>query len=269
MNEGNEPQYQVHEIGGLQSHSCILGHGDPVLLLHGWGGSIQSMLPVAKKLAEAGFKSYLIDLPGFGKTQLPPQAWGVPDYTQWVIAYLNAMNLDKVFIIGHSFGGRISFILGADHPERIYKNALCSPAGVKLPPTMSQKTLKLGRNTLMTVLSLPVLNRYKGRVRENLRQRFSSEDYLNAGPLQETFLQVVRQDLLPYARRVKAPTLLFWGSLDTETPLKMGQILEKEMPDAALIVLDGVGHFGYLDQLPQFVRVVTHFFREKSKTGVS
>lgn len=265
----SEPIYHTRPIGDLSTHDCMIGTGQPVLLLHGWGGSHESMLPVAKKLAESGYACYVPDLPGFGKTERPHQTWGVPDYAQWVIDYLNANNLERVFLIGHSFGGRISLILGADYPDRIHKIALSNAAGVKFPPSLKQRFLLFGKNSLMLLLSLPFLSRYKPRVRAKLRARFSSDDYLTAGELQDIFLAVVNQNLLPYARRMQPSTLLFWGDQDQETPLKMGRLLEKTIPDAALIVYNGVGHFAYLDQLPQFIRVVTHFFSTSNKGDLS
>jgi pimeloyl-ACP methyl ester carboxylesterase len=110
------------------------------------------------------------------------------------------------------------------------------------------------------LLSLPGLGGAKARLRDYFRQKYGSADYLNAGPLLETFKLVIGQDLRDYACRISAPTLLFWGDLDTDTPLKGGRILEKTIPDAALILFEGAGHFAYLDRLDDFQRIVAHFF---------
>lgn len=256
----NSPAITSSVVGGLKTGVSVIGSGADVLLLHGWGGSIQSVLPIGKKLAEAGFTAHMLDLPGFGQTKMPPTAWGVPEYTKWVLEYMDVAGLDKVFLFGHSFGGRISLVLAADYPERVLKLALSNPAGIKLPPSLKVRFLSIVRSVGMVVLSVPGLHSLRDKLRHSLRQRFASEDYLNAGALQETFKKVVSQDLLPYARRIKASTLLFWGDLDQETPLRMGQILEREMKDAGLIVFAGAGHFAYLDKQPQFMRAVLHFF---------
>ena len=55
-------------------------------------------------------------------------------------------------------------------------------------------------------------------------------------------------------------TLLIWGSADTETPLWMGQAMEKEIPDAGLVVLEGGTHFAFLEQWQRFVLIVKQFF---------
>ncbi len=255
-------QYPAQQltIDGLQTNFKIIGDGQPVLLLHGWGGSIASMERVAQRLAPAGFECHVLDLPGFGETEFPPEPWDVPRYTKWVVAYLDAQKLDKVHLIGHSFGGRISFILGSDYAERVEKLALTNAAGVKLPPPFKIRAYYLTRKVLFTILSLPGLGGLKEKLREYFRQKFGSSDYLSAGPLLETFKLVIAQDLLPYAKRVKAPTLLFWGDMDEDTPLAGARILEKEMPDAAVILFEGAGHFAYIDRMNDFIRITTHFF---------
>lgn len=246
-------------VNGLKTSVQISGEGPVVLLLHGWGGSIQSMAPVAQRLK--GFETHVLDLPGFGDTAAPPAPWGVLDYARWVIAYMDRSGIEQAHLIGHSFGGRISLILGSDYAQRVNKIVLSNSAGVRLPPPLNIRFYYLVRRVLFTVLSLPGLGGLKAQLREYFRQKYGSADYLSAGPLVETFKLVIAEDLLPYARRVKAPTLLFWGDQDEDTPLKAGRILEEAIPDAGLIVYEGAGHFAYLERLGDFVRVIEHFFK--------
>lgn len=101
-----------------------------VLLLHGWGANLKLMQPLGERLAALGFSAYMPDLPGFGESDPPPTAWSVSDYANFIIAYLDAHQLQQVYLIGHSFGGRIGLVLGADHAERFVKFALADAAGV-------------------------------------------------------------------------------------------------------------------------------------------
>ena len=77
-------------------------------------------------------------------------------------------------------------------------------------------------------------------------------------------MQVIEEDLTPYARRVQAPTVLIWGDQDTETPLWQGQRLEQLIPDAGLIVFQGAGHFAFTERLADYVRIVDHFLSTES-----
>ena len=247
-------------VDGLQTNVKVIGEGFPVLFLHGWGANMTSFENIAAQIAPAGFECHLLDLPGFGNTQLPPEQWGVPQYAEWVLAYVDQAEIEKMHLVGHSFGGRISLILGAEHDGRVEKIVLSNSAGVKLPPPTNIRVYYVVRRILFTILSIPGLGGLKEKLRIYFRQKYGSSDYLSAGPLLETFKLVIGQDLRDYARRIKAPTLLFWGDMDNETPIEIGRILEQEIPDAALIVFEGAGHFAYLDRPAEFVRVVTHFF---------
>jgi pimeloyl-ACP methyl ester carboxylesterase len=247
-------------LDGLELASEITGEGRPVLLLHGWGGRIESMQPVAAALAARGYAVHNLDLPGFGRSALPPPApevWGVADYARFVAHYLEAANLKPVNLIGHSFGGRIGIVLGADYPQHVEKIVLADSAGVLSPPTARDRLVQIGR----AALKLPGLNIFEARLKQWGRDQLGSEDLKNAGPLEATFRKVVAEDLLPRAARIAAPTLLIWGDQDRDTPFWQGQTLEKTIPDAGLVVFQGAGHFAYQERLADFVRIVDTFFK--------
>jgi pimeloyl-ACP methyl ester carboxylesterase len=258
-----ESDITLIEIADLSIVHTILGGGQPILMLHGWGTNIELMLPLAKRLAPLGYKIHVLDLPGFGQSAPPPTSWSVPDYANFVIQYLNNQQLDKVHLIGHSFGGRIGLVLGADHPTRLDKMALIDSAGVRSQPsTASQlrlKTYRLALNMLHTI----GLRQQADQMRAWYTGRYGSSDYKAAtGVMRETFVKVVNEDLLPYAARVQLSTLLLWGDQDQDTPLWQGQLLEKTIPDAGLVVWEGAGHYSYLDRLPDTTRVIDHFFKQ-------
>ena len=75
-------------------------------------------------------------------------------------------------------------------------------------------------------------------------------------------MNVVNEDLTPYLKKIQSPSLLIWGEDDTETPVYMAQIMEKEIPDAGLVLFQNAGHFSYLDQFGQFMAVINSFFKE-------
>lgn len=234
-----------------------------VLLLHGWGVSFDLLLPLAERLAPRGYRVYAPDLPGFGRSDLPPAAWSVHDYAAFVLAYLDTHRLARVYLFGHSFGGRLGLILGAEHPERLVKLALADSAGVKPPSSASNdarlKTYKIVRDSLYKA----GLTSLADELRTWYNARYGSADYKNAqGVMRETFVRVVNEDLLPYAARVTVPTLLLWGEADQDTPLWQGQLLEKTIPDAGLVTFPGAGHYSYLDRLGETVHVVDYFFKQ-------
>ncbi len=260
----SEPPIETITVDGLQVGACTVGEGRAVLALHGWGGSIRSFWAVAEMLAPRGYQVHLLDLPGFGQSALPPKTWGVEDYTRFVVAYLDARGLARVELLGHSFGGRLGLVLAADYPQRVHKMVLANAAGLRTPLPLGRRLRNGVARALRHTLSARGLERLRAQLQERYNQRYASEDYLNAGPLRETLVRVISQDLADFAARVQAPTVLVWGDRDTETPLWQGRRLEELIPDAGLIVFQGAGHFSYLERLHDFVRIVDHFFSDGS-----
>ena len=79
--------------------------------------------------------------------------------------------------------------------------------------------------------------------------------------MRQTFVKVVNQDLTELYSRFRASTLLIWGDADTETPLWMAKEMEKRIPDAGLVILEGGTHFAYLEQAARFNVIVRQFLK--------
>jgi len=258
----SQPQITFTTIQGIKTAEAVIGEGKPIVMLHGWGANLGLVTPLAEKLVQAGYQCFVPDMPGFGQTSAPDTAWSVYDYANWVIAYLDAHQLEKVYLFGHSFGGRLGLILGAKYGDRIIKMALADAAGIRPKPSTSGtwrlKTYRLALNTLKTVGLKPQAE----QLRNWYSERYGSADYKAAkGLMRETFVKVVNEDLLPFAARVKPSTLLFWGDQDQDTPMEQAQLLEKTIPDAGLVVWEGAGHYSYLERAADTARVMDHFFK--------
>ena len=245
------------EINNLNISYQVAGEGDVILLLHGWGGEAASFQPLSEWLAHS-HKVYTLDLPGFGKSQMPPTAWDTSDYARFVIAFLEKFCIPKVHLIGHSFGGRISIILSAEHPEKVDKLILVNSAGIK-PPRTTKYYLRVGMAKVGKLLRQCGASGV--RLANALAARAGSKDYQEAGEMRATLVKVVNQDLRSLLPQISASTLLIWGENDKDTPVSFGKIMEKEIPDAGLVVLKAAGHFSYLDQFSQFCRIVASFLK--------
>lgn len=248
-------------INGISTAQIVHGEGQPVALLHGWGAHSGLIWPLVERFAPLGYRCFVPDLPGFGQSAAPPGAWSVFDYAAWVLAYLDANGLERVHLFGHSFGGRLGLILGAEHPERLMKMALADSAGVRSKPSTSGSLrLKAYKAALNTLRGMG-LQAQADKLRTWYGNRYGSADYkAAAGVMRETFVKVVNEDLLPFAARVKVSTLLFWGDQDADTPLEQGKLLEQTIPDAGLVVWEGAGHYSYLERAADTARVMGYFF---------
>ncbi len=247
---------QFVDINGIRTRWRQAGSGPAVLVLHGWGAKIEAVQPIISGLSPQ-LTVYAVDLPGFGETALPPAAWGVIDYAEWTRALMDELGLARPSIVGHSNGGRVAIHLASHHPERVDKLILVDSAGIR-----PKRGVRYHRRVAMakTAKHAARLLGAPGRaLQQRVLARTASSDYANAGPLRPTFVKLVNEDLTPLLSQIRASTLLIWGDEGNATPLSDGQMMERLIPDAGLVVLAGAGHFSYLDQPQRFARVAAHF----------
>ena len=126
-------------INSLRINYKIAGEGPALLILHGWGSSSDSWIKVQETLAEKGYKVIVPDFPGFGKSITPREPWGIDDYTGFIFNFVKETKLKDFFLLGHSFGGRVSVRFASLYPEKIKSLILCDSAGIK--PKPGRKTM--------------------------------------------------------------------------------------------------------------------------------
>ena len=93
------------DINGVTTAYMEEGNGIPVVLMHGWGQNKEMMIHVFDHLKDR-FRVVSLDFPGFGESGLPPEAWGVIEYEKFFEQFLETIGIDRVILIGHSFGRR-------------------------------------------------------------------------------------------------------------------------------------------------------------------
>lgn len=242
------------DVAGQSARLVDLGDGEPVVVLHGWGGRIESMAPVISCFA--GDRRVLaLDLPGFGDSPAPSTAWGTADYASFVRAVLAGAGVEKADFVGHSFGAKTSLYLAATTPV-VKRLVLAGSSGLRTPPSTKARAKRAVSRGARAAGRLGGPGR---AVRDALYRRIASEDYRNAGPLRPTFVKVVNEDLAELLPKVGVPTLLVWGTRDDAVPVAHARTMEERIPDAGLVLFEGAGHFAYLDDPDRFCRIVRHF----------
>jgi pimeloyl-ACP methyl ester carboxylesterase len=248
-------------INGLDTFYQLTGQGDPVVLLHGWGASSQSLEGVAGCLGRT-FRVLSVDLPGFGWSQAPAGAWGIAEYADHVRHLLDQIGIGTTALLGHSFGGRIAIRLASQHSGRVSRLILVASAGVR-PRRSAGYHLRVGvTKALRVLLRVPGLGGVGDRLGSRWRARVGSRDYLAAGPLRPTLVKVVNEDLTSMLAMVQAPTLLLWGDQDQEVRRPAVEVMAAKIPRARLTVFPGAGHFPFRDAPEDFCGAVLAFLRE-------
>ena len=231
------------------------GGGPSVVVLHGWGGRIESMAPVIDCL-EPRFRVGALDLPGFGQAPPPSEVWGTSDYARWVARIVRSRSQGPVHFLGHSFGGKVALTVAATDPSIVDKLILVNSSGLRSAPSRAARF----KRELSRVARLVGKMGEPGKaVQKRVYERVASDDYRNAGLLRPTLVRIVNEDVSELLPRISAPTLLLWGAEDHDVPVAHARTMESLIPDAGLVVLDRAGHFSYLDQPERFCRIVRHF----------
>lgn len=252
------------DIKGVHLHFKDSGNpsGKPVVIMHGWGCRIDTVASIANALSDSR-RVISVDLPGHGKSSEPPlldngQPWGVEEYADCIELLIKSLGLQSPALIGHSYGGRISIILGSRMP--VEKIVLVDSAGIKPKRKLSYYRKVYTFKAIKKLLPLIVGKKRAARIIENRRAKSGSSDYRNASPVMRMVMsKSVNQDLRKFMPEIKAPTLLVWGEKDTATPLSDAKIMQSLIPDAGLVSFPEAGHYSFLDNPAHFKAVVRSF----------
>lgn len=231
-----------------------IGSDTTIVLLHGWGQNIQMMEPIGNKYLDK-FNILIVDLPGFGQSEEPPYPWTVYDYSNCIYELVTSLKLSKIILIGHSFGGKVSLVYSSKYKvEKLV--CLASPYCkeiTKLP--LKTKIYKL-------IKKIPGL-KWLANIMKNL---IGSTDYKNSSDIMRGVLvQTVNLNLTEEVKKIKCPTLLVWGTLDTAVPINRAYELEKMIKDSAVISYEGATHYAYLERLNHLITVLDSFFNVRRK----
>lgn len=249
--------------------------GDQVLLLHGWGPGVITLeahlAPLAVLLSDA-HRVTALEFPAHGRSGNPTGDWAVADYALWVKDIILQLGIAPVTLVAHSFGGRIALWLAANEPQLVSRMVLTGCAGIRRESTPAerrrQNTYRRCRQWLDRAERVRVLQPLAARAEEALVQRYGSADYRALDPaLRGTFKKIVSEDLRPLLSCISQPVMLVWGERDDATPLWMGQVMAREIADAALHVMEGRGHYAYLEEPVRFAAIVRALIREDHKRG--
>ncbi len=233
------------------------GSGPVLLFLHGWQDNLHSLDAVSKELVQR-YRVISVDLPGFGKSELPREAWDLDCYIRFVHDFVQKLQLQVFAFIGHSFGGRITVKGIGTKQLQAEKIILIGAAGLAKNKTLKTLAIKSVAKTMGLISYIPPLLFWRKALRTRLYRAIGS-DYHNAGPLKATLVKVTREDLATFAQQITIPTLLIWGADDTATPLADGRRYAQLISGSELKVIENSGHFIHQQQAPLVATMINQF----------
>ena len=246
------------KIGNSNIYYEVLGEGNPVILLHGWLTDMETMRPIANSLMQ-NFKVYLVDVVGFGKSDLLTKPINTDEYGDFLDGFCKELKIENPILIGHSNGGRIIINAVGRKLVEPRKIVLIDSAGLKpkRPLTYYIKVgiAKCGKAVLNI---LPVSKESK----EKIRNKVGSSDYkASSEVLKETMKTILNEDQTENLKNISVPTLLIWGRYDTATPIADGRKMEKLIDNAGLVEYPNGTHFSYLENIQNCNIVLNEFLK--------
>ena len=119
-------------VHGIRVHYYVAGtrEGPAIVLVHGLGGRSENWLPMLPYLTRAGYRVYMIDLPGFGRSDRPQNfSYSMRAQAFIVAQFMNALNLNEADLAGWSMGGWVAQFVAAEHPEHVRRLILVLQRG--------------------------------------------------------------------------------------------------------------------------------------------
>jgi len=235
--------YEQHGIGKKE-----------IVILPGWGDTRKTFYNMIDSLKKH-YTIYIIDYPGFGNSPFPTRNLTIYDYAKLIKDFFNMLNIRNPIIIAHSFGSRISILLSTILNTSIEKLIIIDGAGIKQKKKLS-KLLKQYTYKFLKKLKIFIPKKKRKKYFEKLINIFGSTDYKNLDDnMRKTFSNIVEEDLFKYLKDINTETLLIWGEFDSDTPLKDGIKMNKEIKDSGLVIIKKGSHFSYLD-FPYYVNKI-------------
>lgn len=250
-------------VDGLSVNYTQTGSGEDVLILQGWLAPLEVYNSIAATLASS-YRVTQVDLPGFGSSDEPHEAFNLEGYADFVRKLVAALGLGPLTLLGHSFGGRIILKLAQQGFGEldVRRVVLVDGAGIPRIKTAREERAIRRYKLMRRFVEIPLIAKSFPDLIESWMSKQGSADYRNSSPvMKRTMVMSINEDLTPALPLLTPETLLIWGANDEDTPLSDGQLMEKHMPNAALVTIEDAGHFCFLDQPAQFSAILQSFMQ--------
>jgi pimeloyl-ACP methyl ester carboxylesterase len=260
------------EIGGTSLRVRISGPRDSptVLMLHGFGSSLETWEPWAQHLSGA-YRAVRFDLPGCGLSEADRSGrYGEARSLELVKALLDELGIEKAVLIGNSIGGRIAWRFAAAFPDRTSKLVLISPDGFASPGFEYGRAPQVSGILKLMKYFLP-----RALLRTNLAAAYADPSRLsdatvdryydlllapgNREAMIERMHQTVLEEPIPILRQIRAPTLLLWGKKDRLIPFTNSADYLGALGDAHLVAFPDLGHVPHEEAPAESLPALTQF----------
>lgn len=220
-----------------------------VVFLHGWGSQSAHMRNIFEDLPNF----IALDLPGFGRSDLPPAPWGVTEYADFLESFIKKIELTNLVLVGHSFGGSVivKYLSGGAVAKKVI---LIDSSGIR-KRGLKIFLYKIIAKIFKLFFLLPGLHSFKDGIRKKFYGAIDSVDYIEAGKMTESYRKIICEDLTGDLSKVKTETVLIWGEKDQDTPIWQARLMQENIIGSKLFIIPDAGHFSFIDEPEKFKEI--------------
>jgi pimeloyl-ACP methyl ester carboxylesterase len=235
------------------------GQGEPLMLLHGFGGNKDNFTRVARYLTPR-YRVIIPDHIGFGESAHPPEA----DYSpvaqaERLHAFTQALGIQTVHVGGNSMGGQIAMTYASLHPAQVKSLWLIDAAGAwNAPESEVRKIIReTGQNPLMVrseddfAKVFTVVMNDPPFVPRPIMNVMAQERIRNAALEERVFGQIVTDSVDERINGLTIPCLIVWGDRDRVINVGTADVLHKLLPNSKVVIMPGVGHVPMIERPAQ------------------
>ena len=238
------------------------GEGEVIILLHGLLGSLTNFSKIIPYFTD----THRLILPILPVTRLPLRQTNIQGLTQYVIDFIDCLELDNFILVGNSLGGHLAINYLSEYSEKVSSLILTGSSGLfenafgnSFPKRNDYQFIK--EKTEFTFYNPKTATKeLVDNVYENTSVR---EKALRIVMLAKSAMRETVEDQLP---NILLPTLLIWGNQDRITPPFVGEDFKRLIPNAELYFIDECGHAPMLEQPLAFSKIMRRFLNKVSHT---
>lgn len=240
---------KIVRIGQLDLYVEELGSGEPLLLLHGFGGCTRNWYPFLDPLAER-YRLLLVDLRGHGHSTNPEMRFTHQKAAQDVFQLLDTLGIRQFYAMGMSTGGMVLLHMAKHQPDRVRAMVLIS-ATTHFP----EQARAIMKRASYSTLPPEVRDMYKecaNRGEEQVRQLIEQFNELHDNYDDVNFSE---EELAT----ISAPALIIHGERDSFFPVAIARKMQKSIPEAQLWLIADGDHVPVFDRTVPFTTKALHF----------
>jgi len=272
--------HQVRIRDGAVNYVDLGDGGRAVIFVHGLGGGWQNWLENLPAIAAAGYRAIALDLPGFGRSNMPSDPITITRLARTVDELCGELGLDTVSIVGNSMGGFTAAEAAIRHPARIDRLVLVDAAGISsalgrnwlservgrflvtgaiggAAPRDREKALKLMARPGLVQIGMGAVARHPTLLaRDLVAEQLTSVGAPGFMPALEA---IIAYDFTDRLSEITCPALVVQGDQDVLVPIGDAHEFAARIPDAATLILHDTGHVPMLERPATFNRALIEF----------